>query len=76
MPFIHHPDLGVEREVPDDTVDIWCGDPGWRPGTLEDPEPWPPADQADPDEPSTDLGEPAESTVPAGDTTFTPSEED
>lgn len=43
MALIHHPDLDVEYvEVPDDTVEIWCSEPGWRPGTKSNPEPWNP----------------------------------
>jgi hypothetical protein len=47
MAWIHHPALDVDAEVPDDTVDIWCGEPGWRPGTRENPEPWSPPQQLD-----------------------------
>lgn len=47
MAWIHHPALDVDVEVPDATVEIWCGEPGWRPGTRENPEPWTPPLQLD-----------------------------
>ena len=42
MAWIHHPELAVDAEVPDETAEIWFGEPGWRPGTVECPEPWEP----------------------------------
>lgn len=91
MAWIHHPVLEVDVEVPDETVEIWCGDPGWRPGTLTNPEPWSPPPALDADgNPITapEISEPAAeaapsskkrgtpATVPVGDSTITPDTED
>jgi hypothetical protein len=80
MAVIHHPELQAESEVPDETLDIWC-EIGWRPGTLDNPEPWEPPvtvdDLDDDDDLLADLGDPAEPTVPVGDTDYlTPFKED
>jgi hypothetical protein len=90
MAWIHHPILDVDVEVPDETVEIWCGEPGWRPGTRENPEPWEPPSLDDTGEPLAENSEPvdqpvdgskkrggstAAATVPVGDTT-TPDTED
>lgn len=77
MAWIHHPELAVDAEVPDETAEIWFGEPGWRPGTVECPEPWEPQ-QFDADgnpiptaveESAPDLVEPDPSEAPASDAT-------
>ncbi len=70
MAWIHHPLLDVDVEVPDDLVEHWCGEPGWRPGTRENPEPFTPPHEIEPDGMSVEPVEQSASdlpTVPDGD---------
>lgn len=41
MAVIHHVELGVEADVPDQTVDIWTEPPPNGGGWIAGPAPWP-----------------------------------
>jgi hypothetical protein len=53
MAVIHHEALGVEKDVPEQTVEIWT-EPPPGPGWVEGPAPWPRDDYGVPHKPDDD----------------------